>query len=172
MIVCGVDLAGKEKNPTGLAFLGDLFEVKLVYTDQEIVQEIGEKRPDLVCIDSPLSWPKSGIMRESDRKLKRYGALPPLMGGMKSLTERGIRISRELRGLGFQVIEVFPRATQKILGIQGEEDLARFGISVSGLTKDEFDAILAALTGILHLEGKTEIIEGEIVVPSTPPASD
>ena len=165
MLVCGIDLAGKEKNNTGLAFLGEFSQVRIVHSDEEIIREVLEKKPALVCIDAPLSLPRDGKMRPADRELKRYGALPPLMGGMRSLTERGIKLKRKLRELGFKVIEVFPRASQKILGIKDEEDLKRFGIRISSLSKDEFDAILAALTGIFYLKGKARLVEGEIVVP-------
>lgn len=65
-----------------------------------------------------------------------------------------------------KVIEVFPTASAKILGFYSREykNMAS-SIGIKAKNRHEVDAYIAALTGILHLEGKTEMA-GEIVVPA------
>ena len=59
---------------------------------------------------------KRPVIREADRILKRYGAMPPTM--MIDLSVRGDRHAKTLLRRGKEVAEVFPTATSKILGIQ------------------------------------------------------
>ncbi len=178
--VVGLDLAGKETRPTGVAVLTpDSLDCLTLFSDEEIVGFIASNAPDLVAIDAPLSKPNSGWLRDSDRELIRKGlrVLPPLLGPMRSLTERGIRLAAELRALGIRVVEVHPGSTARVLGVPRTtagvlEALKREGIS-AGLsagrigTIHEADAALAALTGALLLMGRAEFVGGSggIVLP-------
>lgn len=177
MSVIGIDPAGMPKNDTGIA----IFENKnvrtcLVHEDDEIVEVVEKERPELVAIDAPFSKPKQGSFREADLALRKYGTLPLNMRGMVSLTERGIKLKEKLGGFG--LIEVFPKATALILGYYDEDgrrmqkNMLAFGITGEPekrlLSKDEIDAISAAITGYLHLQGKTKEVgdeEGRIVIP-------
>ena len=176
MKIIGIDLAGFEKNDTGLCIFEDkIVRVKIVKTDQEIIDEIDRESPDLVCIDGPITLPIQ-VQRKADLELKQYGALPPLLGGMRYLTMRGNRLHEKL--VGYRVIEVMNRATVKILGFAfndpAERQKALLAMDIKGdiehrqLTKDEVDSITAAITGYLYLEGKTQEVgdeEGIIIVP-------
>jgi len=176
MKIIGIDLAGFEKNDTGFCiFENKTVRVKIVKTDQEILEEIDKETPDLICIDGPITLPIQ-MQRKADLELKQYGALPPLLGGMRYLTMRGNRLREKL--VGYQVIEVLNRATAKILGFAypdpAERQKALLKMDIKGdienraLTKDEVDSITAAITGYLYLEGKTQEVgdeEGTIIVP-------
>jgi len=176
MKIVGIDLAGFEKNDTGFCVFEDKkVRVKIVKTDQEILQEIEKERPDLICIDGPLTLPLQN-QRKADLELKHYGALPPLMGGMRYLTMRGNRLREKLSA--YKVIEVLNVATAKILGFWDPDPTKRqqalLKMDIKGdienraMTKDEVDSIVAAITGYLYLEGKAKEIgdeEGVIVVP-------
>ncbi len=75
------------------------------------------------------------------------------------LTKRAIKLASVFRRLGFKVIEVFPRATERVLGLKKEKRV----------NKDKYDALLCALTGKYYLLGKYELIGDEkegIVIPS------
>ena len=191
-VVAGIDLAGSEKRPTGIAFLGDgeVLGVKVVYTDDEMVTELLKVRPVAVGIDAPLSVPKGRKsiedpegphFRSCDLELRRRKIrfFPITLGPMRKLTNRGIRIKEMLLRLNFKVFEVYPGATQDILGIprksKGLEEL-RKGLVKLGLKNlkkelsgDELDAITAALTVQLFLEGEGELIgdeeEGLMLLP-------
>jgi len=175
MKIIGLDLAGFEKNDTGFCVFEDKkVRVKILKTDIEIMEEIDKEKPDLICIDGPITLPVQ-LQRKCDLELKQYGALPPLLGGMRYLTMRGNRLREKLEN--HKVIEVLNRATVKLLGFDYPEPAKRQealkAMSITGdierpLTKDEVDSITAAITGYLYLEGKAQEIgddEGIIVVP-------
>lgn len=68
-ISVGVDLAGKDKNPTGFCVLKNKIAVtKILHSDYEIMENTEKAKPDIVAIDAPfLHKPK---IRKCDRALK------------------------------------------------------------------------------------------------------
>jgi len=155
--IVGIDLAGKPNNPTGFCLLVDSkSEVKLLHTNEEILCEIERANPELIAIDAPFGFPEKGWFREADKLLKEKGfkPLPPVWPGMRPLVERAISLVKFLRHKGYRVIEVFPRASEKILGLQ----------KAGRVNSDRYDALLCALTGKAYLEGNFEDISG-IIIP-------
>jgi predicted nuclease with RNAse H fold len=74
------------------------------------------------------------------------------------------------------MVETYPGMTQDVLGIPRKRlgvDGLRRGLKRQGirgvprrrLTHDELDAITCALTGLLHLEGRTETLGSGVPVP-------
>jgi len=176
--VIGIDLAGRETNPSGFAVISDgRLRTGLIYSDEEIENLCAQERPDVVAIDAPLSLPERGGLREADASLIKRGfrVLPPALGGMKSLTERGMRLTSELRAKGVKVIEIHPRTSGTVLFGKPlrqtwVRELEKCGVRLAeGASEHEIDAAIAALTGVLHLWGKTEEVgearEGVIVIP-------
>jgi len=167
-LIVGLDLAGSEKRPTGVAFLDQKLQTCILFTDEEILSACGGVK--LVAIDAPLSLPRKGGLREGDKKLIRMGfrVFPPLFSGMKSLTRRGMRLAAKLRG-ETKVIEIHPRTSGLILFRTDErsEWLRRIRkiYPLRSPSEHEIDAVLAALTGKLHLEGKTRKV-GNIIIPT------
>lgn len=190
-IVAGIDLAGSERRPTGIAFLEErrIIKASSVFTDEDVISEVRKYDPMLIGIDAPLSLPKGRQtvefkdgpkFRECDRVLYRLGIrfFPIVLGPMRMLTIRGIRLKGKLVNMGFKVVEVYPGATQDILGIPRKSkglNALRSGLriwvtgSLDGLSGDELDAVTAALTVELYIEGKGEFIgdpkEGLILIP-------
>lgn len=190
--VIGIDLSASEKRGSGLCFLDEKLYAKCrtIYKDQEMVEIVKKYKPDIVGIDAPLSLPlgrknifrKSNVhFRKCDKQLweLKIKFFPITLGPMRRLTERGIKIRRMLENLGFKVIEVYPGATQDLLGIPRKQKgleklkkgLEKFGIKLENrkLTGDELDAVTAAYTAYLFLKGLAIEIgdkrEGTIVVP-------
>ncbi|MEM2189165.1 MAG: DUF429 domain-containing protein [Nitrososphaerota archaeon] len=179
----GVDLAGSPKGITGLCYLDrDMHvDVSRARSDDEILLFADEHDVEVVAIDAPLSFPRSGNLRKCDEELRRAGVrvLPPTLGGMRRLTERAIRLAGILRSRGYDVIEVFPTGARKVLGLPSKKDgveaLRRALISrgVRGLPEDldqhVLDAVICALVGLHYLEGDYvefgERSEGVIVMP-------
>jgi len=181
-VVIGIDLAGTHKNLTGWA----LWRNKAVsachlYSDSEIITNSTTQKPSLIAIDAPLSLPTKGMMRKADIQMHKLGypVFPPRFRAMEKLTLRAIEISRKIIKAGFNIIEVHPTSTRKALkmplkdwdkvqkvflsmGLEGD-------IRTRTLSPHELDAAIAALTGYLHLNGKTQSIgnaeEGYIVIP-------
>lgn len=200
-VVVGVDLAARPWRPTGIAVLaGGQIYTSLLHEDEEILGFIASRGPQLVAVDAPLSLPAGrcclrpdcacrhfGVARRCDRELVRLGfrvfwtALP----SMVELTRRGIALAQRLRTGGFRVIEVFPGAAQKRLGLPRKQDsppeLARRLARDWGLvfppdrrpTHDELDAATAAVVGLLYLRGLAEAVgdpaEGQIILPRPGP---
>jgi hypothetical protein len=169
----GIDLAALEENPTGFVVMHELrARTKVLYNTDEILEEIFRENPDITAIDAPLSFPEDMKgFRGCDKRLIKLGykVFPPTFRHMKRLTQRGIEITSTLKRGGFNVIEIHPKTSMKILGLFNHEDLERVGIVLQNenISKHEFDAVLAAYTGFLHLKRKTRRIknEGEIVIP-------
>ncbi|MEF8879885.1 MAG: DUF429 domain-containing protein [Candidatus Thermoplasmatota archaeon] len=168
MKVLGVDLAAYPKNSTGVCILkNNQIVLKTVKTDKEILDNISEVKPVLVAIDAPIMDSKPH-MRKADGELKKYGALSPALPGMKTLTLRASRLVKKIDKP--KVIEVFPTATQKIIGVYNKDyRVAAKQMNVSPNNKHEFDAYICSVTGKLFLQGKTVEVgdeNGKIVLPS------
>ncbi len=174
--VVGIDLTGSAKRATGWALMtGAMATTKSLSTDEELVSETIAAKPDLVSIDSPLSLPEGWvdadkpcgrpIYRKCELGLKRMGisVFWCLLPSMKSLTKRGMLLTRQLSAAGLNVIESYPGAAQDLLGIPRKGSsleelkwgLARAGIKGEFLhgkvTHDEVDAITSALVGLFYL---------------------
>lgn len=192
MIVVGLDLAANHKKQSGFCILNENLEVKtfLLFTDNEILEYVKRYDTELIAIDAPLSLPlgrtsleeKSNIhLRLCDRELLELGIkfFPITLGPMRKLTERGIKLKLMLENLGYKVIEVFPGATQDILGLvrknQGVNKLREglISLGIKGIkyemSDDELDAITCALTGLLYLKGECIELgdkrEGILIIP-------
>jgi len=156
MKVVGIDLAGKFENPTGFCSMTeDGTETKLLFSDEEIISEIEIIKPDCIAVDAPFWLPRYGAWRPSDEKLLRRGFQPlsPLLPAMRMLALRASRLVKTLREKGYKVIEVFSNASEKVLGLSKEPRK----------NKDEYDALLCALTAKAYLEGNYEDIDGLII---------
>jgi hypothetical protein len=157
MRVVGIDLAGKSENPTGFCSLTESgTETKLLHTDIEIINEVDMIKPDCIAVDAPFWLPRIGAWRPCDENLLRRGFRPisPLLPTMRMLTLRASRLVKTLRERGYRVIEVFSSASEKILGLSKEPRK----------NKDEYDALLCALTAKAYLEGNYEDLDG-IIIP-------
>lgn len=181
MTVAGIDLAGSQKNPTGIAFLtvddGDtVVETVLVHADDDIISLLSVREISLAAIDAPLTF--TGSVRRCDEQLRYLGALPPTLAGMRMLAERGATLAARLRGVGITPIEVFATGSAKILGVYAKDDFDAqkkiLSLGVCGdpvqrlLIRDELDATYAAFTAFLYVVGQTESVgdeAGKIVVP-------
>ncbi|MFZ2456580.1 MAG: DUF429 domain-containing protein [Candidatus Altiarchaeia archaeon] len=177
----GIDLAGSPKNDTGFCVLevtgkDKILSVTLLHSDSEILEKIKKASPDLIAIDAPLTY--AGVNRECDSILSSYGALPVTLRGMEVLARRGTNLAAELRKTGSKYIEVYSKASGKILGLYDVEESSvqrmLLSIGLCGdlerriLSRDEIDAVFAALTAYLHTTGATEEAGdegGKIVIP-------
>jgi len=179
--IVGIDLAGHPTNDTGFCVLRVDDDEKSVTTsilksDADILERLKEIQPEMVAIDAPLIF--EGRNRPCDDELGEYGALPVTLRGMEVLAKRGSSLTIEIKKLNLNMIEIFATASAKILGFHDPDNKKMqkrlMEAKISGnldkrfLTKDELDAIFAAITGYLHLNGSTEEIgddNGKIVIP-------
>ena len=172
----GVDLAGVETRPTGLAVIRcGKATLSVVRLDSELTEQLSALKPRVVAIDAPLTRPPAGrAVRELDRVVMLLGfrLLPPGFPGMAKLTERGVRVRRALEALGVPVIEVHPLSIIRTLGLRGREDFLDFisgALEVEGLfNRHTIDSLAAAYAARLHDAGLTTVVravDGEMVLP-------
>jgi predicted nuclease with RNAse H fold/dephospho-CoA kinase len=194
--IVGIDLTGSEARGSGWCLLdGRNANYATLFTDEDLLTQTLNCKPDLVSIDSPLCLPagresvddadpnraRFGIMRECERELKRRGVnvYPCLLPSMQKLTARGMRLAAALRDCGVPVIESYPGAAQDIMRIPrkgaGVEwlklGLTGFGIvaDIDDASHDELDAITSALVGSFHWAGLIEALgtaeEPPLIIP-------
>lgn len=179
----GVDLAGSPKRITGLCYLEhDMYaDVSRAYSDDEILFFINGHNVEVVAIDAPLSFPRSGNLRRCDEELRRAGirVFPPVLDGMKMLTERAIKLKMILESRGHEVIEVFPTGARKLLKLPSRKEginalrKALIAHGIRGLPEDVdqhvLDAVVCALVGLYYLRGDYlefgDSREGVIIMP-------
>lgn len=175
----GIDLAGSEKRRTGIAYFeGDRIVTKSVYSDEEILEIALKERFKVVGIDAPLSLPKGrrdieernkAHFRECDLKLRERGIrfFPITLGGMRKLTERGIKLKELLEREGKRVIEIFPGASLDVLGIKRKSIegvrgfVKKLGFRENIENIDESDAVVGLLTLYFDKLGFGERLSGE-----------
>jgi len=168
MKVIGIDLAGKPKNPTGFCVfespgksspLGRV-ETKLIFSDQEILSHIENEKPDCIAIDAPFWLPIQGnqiaTWRPPERELLKKGFHPlsTALPTMRDLSLRASHLVKILRERNYQVIEVFTRASERILNLSKKPKK----------NQDEYDALICALTAKAFLEKNYEDLGG-IIIP-------
>ena len=206
MSVLGIDLRASNKKPSPVAILDSdsrLTYLGHFYEDIELVKLVQREQPTLVAIGAPLNLP-SGLccldqscecqFSFSDRKgrlleleLAKIGIscfYTNKASIVSKLVYRGIRLNRELKSVGYNVIEVYPHATKTLLfGENVPPKHSRTSVSymiahltplVSGmeqydLDRNACDAIVNAYTGRLHYNCDTDVLgdkyEGELVLP-------
>jgi len=181
-VIIGIDLAGKQKNPTGWAVLKNkMMETALVYTNKEILEKIAYTKPAIAAIDAPLKLPKKGLLRKADKALikRGYRVFPPGLPSMKGLTLRATKLNKLITEKGIKTIEVHPTSTRRALNMplkdwrEIQKTLKSIGLEgslkVCTLKSHEIDAATAALTAYLYIKGLTESLgdeeEGYIIVP-------
>jgi predicted nuclease with RNAse H fold len=164
-------------------------------TVDEVVETVVSLRPAVVCIDSPSGWSRSGRSRLAERQLARLGIQAYYTGQdpgdhpFYSWIRVGLQIfdrlaveyplyrSGEVAG---HAAEIFPHASAALLAnslpARGQKEpfrrrvLRDHAVAEENLpTLDLVDAGLAALTGLIALDGRHSAVgdpdEGIILLP-------
>jgi len=186
MKIIGIDLAGKEENPSGICvFDMDKVDLSTLNTDRNILDIINKLKPSLIVIDAPLSLPKGrcclerecgcavgGHFRRAEIDIRSYGSVLPLtFQGMKMLTLRGVKLASILKK-DYNVIETHPRTCQKILGFKDTlSGLGKFFTIPPRASEHELDAVVLAITGYFYLKNcyieLGDPDEGTIIIPKS-----
>ncbi len=149
MKVAGIDLAAKERNPTGVCVVEKDVRCATVRGDWEILGAVG--LADVVAIDAPLT--EGEPYRDGERELIRRGfrPLPTNMKSMRALRERAMGLAEALRSGGATVIETFPGAFRHpILDVKIVRQ--RLGIH----NRHERDALLCAIVAHAYVRGEAQ----------------
>ncbi len=153
----GVDLGHPERRTTGIAimcvrclrtWIFTTFPVHVLSTCTYL-----RDRLRIVAIDAPLSLPRRGIERPLEKICRQagYRLIPPLLGGMRRLTETGICIKEIVEKLNINVIEIHPRSSLKSMKLTKVDELLKI-LSVRPGNRHEVDAVLACVTALAYLK--------------------
>lgn len=196
-ISVGIDVAEARKGLDLVALNSDrsIAAAERRLTVEEAVSAVLSLRPLVVCVDSPSGWSTSGKSRDAERQLARIGIhaystpLDPADHPFYAWIRVGMEIYQQLateypeyRGgeLGGHAAEIFPHASAALLAgslpARGEKEpfrrqvLRDHGVAEAALpTLDLVDAALAALTGLIALDGRHSTVgdptEGVILLP-------
>ena len=137
MVVLGIDLRTSPNHPSAVALLGGKSGVEYLdkfSTNEDLEEVVGNYRPELIAIGTPLGLPEGLCCLESscgcggDRSQKkgRQSELELARMGIscfftnkgsivRNLIYRGIELRKQLRESDFEVIEVYAHATEVIL---------------------------------------------------------
>ena len=169
----------------------------------DVRRVVKEYEPSIVAVDSPPTWARTGRSRHTENELARLNihafrtpsvdhAEHPRFDWMRT----GMDVFAAAAELGYplatgkpfksRAIEIFPHASAVVLAgclpPRGERKrawrervLKMQGVRTEELTTiDQLDAALAALTGLIVLDGKETHLgdpaEGVIVIPTSAPA--
>jgi predicted nuclease with RNAse H fold len=203
VIAVGVDVAEAKKGLDLVALDSDRQAVATyghLTVDRVVDLVLDELVPEIVCIDSPSGWSRSGRSRQGERELARlrisaYATGPdPGDHSFYRWMRVGFAVFEGVAGRypvfrggdpTGQAAEVFPNASAQFLAgrarareeskLQFRRQVLRaYGVDDGALPGiDRVDAALAALTGLLALEGQWSCVgdpdEGMILLP--PPAA-
>ncbi len=168
MVIAGLDLAANPRRCSGYASMDlnerTIFNVKCLYNDEDILNEILKDKVKLLAVDAPIS--PEPVFRDVDRKAIRggYRVLPPTLGAMRMLAARAWRLYEMLSIKGIEVIETHPRSALKSSGEKSVEALLiKMDIKLNVdnsvlLIKDLRDAIVSLVVAYCY-QSKARLME-------------
>ncbi len=160
----GIDLA--VKRASSLAGYSKGSRIGLWRMDPHKLLE-SDLEAKLVVVDAPLSLPKEGAFRDFERAVlsRGYRLLPMKKGPMRELAIMGSRLRTKLESRGIKVIETHPSSVLRALETTRYHVvslLSRVGFTPGPpVSRDDEDALVCLLVGILYLRGEVEFFEGE-----------
>ena len=191
----GVDLTMTEWKPSGCAVLdsgGALASLSKNTTDASVIELALRHAPSVVAIDSPLGLPKGvdcldprhrcesvhdfkGRVCERDLRLSRTPQISIYTTTKKTpvgdMIFRAVSLAKKMRGVGVEVIEVYPYASKRALfgnvlpkaKTPAEARFVTAGLkplipglesAPESLDEDLLDALVAAYTARLYAHGR------------------
>ena len=211
MVVMGVDLRASPKRPSAVVALDGIPQFSFIdnFSDESELLELARTwQPEVIAIGAPLGLPAGFCCletscscdfsfphskgRQSEIELSRMGISCFFTNKgsiIRGLIYRAIDLSRQLRELGFKVVEVYPHGSKVILFGDNippknsraslkfmREHLPQFveGLNphLDGLDRNACDAVLNAYIGVLHTQCGTDALgvpeEGFVVLPKLP----
>lgn len=166
-MIAGIVLKDDVEKESLIAFLGEEVESFTASTNEDLVEKIVEKRPEVVAVNAPVET-GAGDLNDGEKRLKEEGHIFTPSGQQKTVARR----LEALRDLVFDelvedspdFIRFDPHITAKELAIDSDSALESLGVESSSIEgAEEFDAVLGAVTARFYQENQFE--EMGVVVP-------
>lgn len=166
-MIAGLILKDAPGVECGLAFLGDELETFSVESNEEIIELLDEKNPDILAVDiSDETSLKEFNKGESDARESGHIFTPVSHEGEKVKRFEALKAGcRQALGQDCpEFIRFEPQITADELAVHGDDGLRSFGVDTEGIhSADEFDAVLGAITARFYQQNQFE--DMGIVVP-------
>ncbi|MFB6203386.1 MAG: hypothetical protein ABEK01_02740 [Candidatus Nanohaloarchaea archaeon] len=165
-MIAGLVLKDDVEKDSQLAFLGDELESVQASTNEEIIEEIEERKPEVLAIDAGETGRDEFSKQEEELKEEGYTFSPASHNKMKArrfeaLTEQLFQMLGEQKP---EVIRFEPAITSEELAIDGDEALESYGIDAENIMSAQaFDAVLGAVTARFYSQGQFEDLG--VIVP-------
>lgn len=159
-MIAGLVLSEKEDEESYLAFLGDNVSCTGVGSNDEIVELVEERKPEVLAVDA--STEKSRKPRtEREEELEEEGYVFTPAAQQKKKVRRlealESRLFERMGGERPEIVRFDPQITADELGIHGDPALESYGVDTSCLESAlQFDAMLGAVTARFYQQNQVE----------------
>ncbi|MFB6100480.1 MAG: hypothetical protein ABEK16_04365 [Candidatus Nanohalobium sp.] len=166
-MIAGLILSDDVEEECSLAFLGEELETMQVNTNEEIVEEVEKREPEVLAVDVGTEQSQQEFTKE-ENELKEEGYIFTPNSHQQRKVERMQSLERHLEhkmGGMIEIIRFEPQITAKELAIDSERDLSSIGVEGDIGGVGEFDATLGAVTARFYSQGQFE--DYGVVVPES-----
>jgi predicted nuclease with RNAse H fold len=155
-MIAGLILTDDIEKESSLAFLDEELGCYKLSTNEEIVEKISEKKPEVLAVNVGTKQAQKEFTEEEE-ELREEGHIFTPNSHQKRKVERMQSLERHLNhemGGEIEIIRFEPQITARELAIDSEKDLASIGVvgEISGA--EEFDAVLGAVTARFYSQGQ------------------
>ncbi|MFB6159343.1 MAG: hypothetical protein ABEJ95_06865 [Candidatus Nanohalobium sp.] len=164
-MIAGLILSDDVEKECSMAFLGEDLETCKLTTNEEIVEKVEEKEPEVLAVDVGTEQSAQELTKK-ENKLKEEGHIFTPNSYQKRKVERMQSLERHLNhvmGGQVEIIRFEPQITAQELVIDSEDDLEALGVEGDIGSAEEFDAVLGAVTARFYSQGQFQDLG--VVVP-------
>lgn len=156
----GIILKNSLEEESQVVFLGDEVSCHSVKTNDEIVELIQQKEPEVVSVNAGLeSTTKEFTKQEEDLKEEGHSFTPISHEPKKSKRLEALK-AQLFQAMGAsqpEIIRFEPHITAEELAIDSDDALEGYGIDASELkSAEQFDAMLGAVTARFYEENQVK----------------
>lgn len=165
---CAINFSETDETESNVAFLGDDVEVFTVNTNEEIIELVAERTPQIVAVNTGLK--EMNRLSEGEEDLREEGHIfTPSQHDTKRVRRfqafKGL-LERKISGDEIpEFIRFDAMITGRELAIDSDSALESYGVDSSEISSSgEFDAVLGVVTARFYDQGQAE--DNGVTVPN------
>lgn len=166
-MLCGIAFGESGEDEAAVAFLSDSMESFTVESNEEIIELVKERKPEIIAVDTGLEERKR--LSDGEEELQEEGFIfTPAKDDVKNvrrfLSFKAF-LAQKLPGEELpEYISFDPVISGRELAVDSDEALEGYGVDASGIdSAKEFDAALGAVTGRFYQQNQVQ--EMSVAVP-------
>lgn len=168
-MLCGIAFGESGEDEAAVAFLSDSMESFTVESNEEIIELVKERKPEIIAVDTGLEERKR--LSDGEEELQEEGFIfTPAKDDVKNvrrfLSFKAF-LAQELPGEELpEYIRFDPVISGRELAVDSDEALEGYGVDASGIdSAKEFDAALGAVTGRFYQQNQVQEMSVAVPVP-------